>query len=298
MKASPLVHGALLLVAILFGANYVVAKAALREVSPLGLAFVRTAATAVLLGSAGAIRRRRASTPVPRTSTSDLARLFVYSLLGVTINQICFLEGLARSTATNAAVILVTIPVLTLGFALALRRERATLLGMAGIALGLAGALILVVPRGRVDFSSRATLGNLLLLLNGSSYALYLVVTRPILARVDPLTAVSWVFLFASLTLLPFGFTGARALASSGSSAAGWGEIGYVVVGGTALPYLLNLWALARVNSSVVAVYIFLQPIIAGTLGRIFLGDEFGPHTALAAALIVIGVFLAGQRRA
>jgi drug/metabolite transporter (DMT)-like permease len=294
--ATPiLVHAALLLVSLLFGANYVVAKIALREVSPLGLVVLRTWGTAATLFAASMLWPRKA--PRPPLSRADVGHLFFYSLLGASINQVFFLEGLARSTATNASVMQVLIPVLTLAVAVILRRERATLFGVAGIVLGLAGALLLIVPRGGVDMTSRATTGNLLLFVSGSAYASYLVLTRPILARHDPLRVVSWVFLLAGVTVTPIGLRGVRDLVSTGASGAGWASIAFVVIGATALPYLLNSWALVRVKSSIVAIYILLQPIVAGVLGRIFLGDQLAPHTALAAALVLTGVVLSVRRR-
>ena len=291
-----LVHAALLLVTLLFGANYVVAKVALRDVSPLALVVMRTWGTAAILFAASSLWRPRA--PRRPLSRSELGQLFLYSLLGASLNQIAFLEGLARSTATNASIILVSIPLLTLAFAVILRRERPSVRGLIGIAIGLTGALLLILPRGGVDVTSRAATGNLLLLLGGSSYALYLVLTRPILTRHDPLRVVSWVFLLAALTVSPFGIGGMSDLVTSGVSATAWASIAYVVIGGTALPYLLNNWALVRVKSSVVAVYILLQPIIAASLGRVFLHEQLGPHTAVAALLIVSGVMLSAWRRA
>jgi drug/metabolite transporter (DMT)-like permease len=295
-RTTPLrVHGALLVVTLLFGANYVVAKVVLREVSPLDLVVIRTWGAAAMLFAGARLRRRPARGPgfTPR----DVVQLFLFSLLGVSINQLCFLGGLARSTATNAAVMLVTIPLLTLAFAVALRRERPSAMGIAGIALGLVGAAILIGSHGGVDLTSRATAGNLLLLGSGSSYALYLVLTRPILARHDPLRVTSWVFLLAALTVTPIGIGGVRGLVASGLSGAGWAGVAYVVIGATAVPYLLNNWALVRVKSSVVAVYILLQPVVAGALGRVFLHEAIGPHTAIAALLVVTGVLLSGWRR-
>jgi drug/metabolite transporter (DMT)-like permease len=290
-----LVHAALFLVALLFGANYVIAKVALGEASPLDLVVIRTWGTAAILFAGSRMRRRQG--PQQRLGASDLARLLLYSLLGVSINQLCFLGGLARSTATNASIMLVSIPLLTLAFAVVLRRERASVTGVLGIAVGLIGALLLVVPRGAVDLTSRATAGNLLLLFSGSSYSLYLVLTRPILARLDPLRVTRWVFLLAALTVTPIGIGGLRELVTSGISGAGWASITYIVIGATAVPYLLNNWALVRVKSSVVAVYILLQPVIAGALGRVFLHEEIGPHTAIAAVLVVAGVLLSASRR-
>ena len=295
-SSTPLrVHAALVAVSLLFGANTFVAKIAIREVTPLALVVLRTAGAAAILFAVSRGRERVASaSPFTR---ADYARIFGYGLLGASINQVAFLEGLARSTATNAALMVVVVPVLTLGFAVTLGRERASLTGILGIALGLAGALLLILPRGGVEMAPRAALGNLLLLLSGASYALYLVLTRSMLARHDPLRVVSWTFLLAALTLWPLGLGGLRDLLRSGLSEVGASSVAYVVIGGTAVPYLLNSWALARVHSSIVAVYVLLQPVVAASLGRVFLHERFGPHTAVAAALVVAGVILSAWRR-
>ena len=146
-RTPALVHAALLAVSLMFGANTVIAKVALRDVRPIDLVIIRTAATAAVLFGVSRLLRGSAPPPAP-LARADLGRLFLYSLLGASINQLCFLAGLARSTATNASLMVVAVPVLTLAFALALRRERASVTGLLGIALGLAGALLLLVPRG------------------------------------------------------------------------------------------------------------------------------------------------------
>jgi drug/metabolite transporter (DMT)-like permease len=302
MNASPtterppfFVHGALLAVSLLFGANYVVAKWVFREISPTALVVIRAWATAAILGLALVLRPRR---DAPAIERRELGELFVYSILGVSLNQWCFLEGLSRSSATNASIMLVCIPVLTLAFAIMLKRERATLRGIAGIATGLAGALVLILPRGGIAMSGSAIVGNLFLFAGSASYSLYLVVSKPILRRHDPLVVVTWVFLLAGLTMLPFGFRELTTLASKGLSPEGWGALTFVVIGATVLPYLLNSWALARVQSSIVAVYILVQPMVAGAMGRMFLGERLGPNAAIAAVLIVagVGMTVASQR--
>jgi drug/metabolite transporter (DMT)-like permease len=106
----------------------------------------------------------------------------------------------------------------------------------------------------------------------------------------------SWIFLFSGITVLPFGIGGLSELAATGLTSEGWLSVFYVVVGSTVLPYMLNSWALVRVKSSLVAVYILLQPIVAGTLGYFFLHERFGANTAIAAVLVVSGVILTGWR--
>jgi drug/metabolite transporter (DMT)-like permease len=252
---------------------------------------IRAWGTAAILGLVLLIRGRRASdTPFTRR---EVGELWVYSVLGVSLNQACFLEGLSRSSATNASIMLVAVPVLTMAFAILLKREKATPLRIAGIATGLAGALLLLIPRGGVNLSASAVTGNLLLLTGSVAYSIYLVLTRPMLSRHDPLRVVTWIFVFAGITMLPFGHDGLRAVLHNGLSGSGVASVTFVVIGATVVPYLLNSWALARVQASIVAVYILVQPIVAGTTGRIFLGEHFGPGTALAAVLIVSGVAMA-----
>jgi drug/metabolite transporter (DMT)-like permease len=293
-KTPIAVHGALLAVSLLFGANYVVAKFALRVVSPVGLVVIRACGTAaILFATSGLLHSSKARAPL---RPSEFGQLFLYSLLGVSINQLCFLAGLDRSTATNASIMLVSIPVLTHAFAVLLGRERASAPTMIGIALGLAGALLLIVPRGGIDFSSRTTIGNALLLLGGSSYGLYLVLTRDILSRHDPLRVISWTFVLAALTVLPIGARDAARLFSAKVSPGTWLAIAFVVIAATVLPYLLNVWALARVESSFVAIYVLVQPVFAATLGRIVLHESFGPHMMAAAALVITGVLVSSLR--
>jgi len=293
---SPLlVHGALLAVSLMFGANYVVAKVAFREVTPLVLVVIRTWGTAILLFGAAALMPRKPQ--LPKLQPREFRELFLYSILGVSANQLCFLEGLSRSTATNASIILVAIPLLTLAVAVLLRRERASVTGVAGIAIGLTGALLLIVPRGGATMGAGARTGNLLLLAGSALYSFYLVLTRQILARHDPVRVVRWIFLLAAITVLPFGFGGLRQLIATGLSPAGWTSVSFIVVGATVIPYLLNTWALARVKASVVAVYILVQPLVAGWTGRIFLGEQLGSHAVIAGTLVTLGVFLSVWRR-
>ena len=286
-------HVALVVVQLLFGVNYVISKIALRDVTPLSLVAIRTSTAAAILFALLPLRPR--GVPLSRR---DLRDLFVYGLLGASLNQLCFLAGLARSTATNASLILVSIPLLTLLFAVLLKRERAGTRDVLGIVIGLAGAVLLILPRGGATLSSGAAFGNLVLLCGASAYALYLVLTRPILARHDPLRVLAWVFLFSALTVVPVAARDLMHLATSPLSSSTIASIAYIILGATVVPYFLNSWALVRVKSSIVAVYTLLQPIVAAWLGRVFLREQFGPHTAVAAVLVVTGVVVVGWRRA
>lgn len=141
------VHGALTLVALLFSANYIVSKLAMRAFNPLVFAYLRVIGSAIVLNLI--IHEREPAA----LSRRDAWHLIGFSILGVVINQTLFLTGLHFTSANVAAILVTTIPVFALGAAIALGRERPTAAKAGGIALAAAGALLVV---GREGFSGTA----------------------------------------------------------------------------------------------------------------------------------------------
>jgi len=285
---------ALLAVQVLFGVHYYAARRIMEEIPPFTWATLRVTAAGLLLLPIAWWRARASGMP----GGADLTRLAGLSLLGVVINQVCFVEGLSRTTPTHSSLINCAIPVVTLIVALILGQERAGPLKWCSIALSLCGVLTLL----RVDSLAwdRVTHGDLLTLVNATSYSTFLVLSRPLLARIDALVAAAVLFVFGSLVLLPLGAGGIMALEPAAWSPAVWGWAVFVVLGATMTAYVLNYYALRRVSSSTVALFIYLQPILAASLDRLLLGTPLTPRLGLAAALIFGGVFLsfrAGQRR-
>src|SRR3954447_9649717 len=148
----------------MFASLAVVAKIALREVGPFGLIAFRTPAAALILLAARALLP-----PWERVAARDVTRVAVHAFFGIFLNQLLFIAGLARTTATNAVVIGATIPVFTVGVAVVLRRERATRAKLLGLAVAFAGALV-IVGGARFDAGGRLFLGNLLIMLNSLSF--------------------------------------------------------------------------------------------------------------------------------
>ncbi len=287
------VAGMLALVQVLFGIHYYAAKIVLAEIPPLAWATIRvTAAAAFLLPIALLVAGRRA---IP--TRGDLLRLAGLSVLGVIINQLCFVQGLARTTLSHSALINCSIPVLTLLLALALGQERAAPRKILSIVLALGGVLALL----RVDRMvwDTVTAGDLLTLVNACSFSLFLVLSRPVLARLDALMATGILFAFGSAGMLALGGAAVFRVDPAALSPAAWGWGIYTVLGATVVAYLLNYAALRRVESSMVALFIFMQPLLATSLDIWLLGGTWGLRLALASGAILTGVtlsFLAGRR--
>ncbi len=281
-----------------FGSAMVVVKIVLEELSPLAFVLVR-----VSLGGAALLIGRRIAGPVPVPGKKDLVKLSALAILGVVVNQTFFFLGLARTTPVHATLIQQTIAPLTLFLSIAVGRERFSPLRAAGILVAFAGALALV-SGGAAGFSSGELEGDLLILVNAASYAVFLVASQRTIVRLGSLTVSAWMFAIGTVILLPFGLPDLARTDFASLSSGAWAGIAFVVAFPTVLAYLLNAWALARAAPSLVSAYIFIQPFVAAALDVLLRGATLPLGTVLSGALILSGVLLTaiasrrtGQRR-
>jgi drug/metabolite transporter (DMT)-like permease len=264
-------------------------KLALAAIPPLAFSAFRVVGAVVILDSLRLAHGREEIRP------QDRKKLLLYGLLGISFNQILFILGLSLTTAINTTILTATIPVFTLAAAVLLKHEAMTARAAAGIALAGAGALALLNAQ-RFDWGSDSFRGVLLLLLNCMSYSLYLVLSRPILAHYSVATFTATVFRYGAILIVLAALPELRRLDVRAVPALAWVCVGAVIVFCTAIPYLLNSWALARTHASHVAFYVFLQPVITTVLAIAILGETLTAKTVVAALLILAGLAAAVLR--
>lgn len=284
------VHGALAGAQAGFALFPVLGKLALATIPALPLAGLRVVCAALLLDG---FRRLTSSEEIARP---DRKRIFLYAVLGVSLNQVFFILGLSLTTAINTTILTATIPVFTYAAAVLLGRERLAARPVVGLLLAGAGALVLLNVQN-FDWSSRYVRGDLLLLGNALCYSFYLVLSRPILAHYRVTTVVSRLFLYGAAPILLFTAPALSRWKPSNVTPVSWACFAGVVFFCTVLPYLLNSWALARAHASRVAFYVFLQPVIASVLAVLILKEIFPLRTAIAALLIFAGLGVSIVRR-
>lgn len=279
---------ALVAVQLCFASFPVFGKIAMRVVTPFDVAALRAVAGAVLLGLLAG-RRLGRERPLSLRDHAELAGL---ALLGIVANQVLFISGLHRSSATNAALISATIPVFTIAFAALFRVETPSGRRLVGVPLALAGA-VLLMPLHRLDLSDRTLSGDLMLVLNCLCYAAFLVAGRGILKRRDPLAVTAWLFRYGALPVVALALPDLLELRLSEVPPEAWGALAGIVALPTVAAYGLNIWALSRTGPSTAAVFVYLQPLLAATLAAVVLGERPGPRTGLAAVLLFTGLALA-----
>lgn len=282
---------ALVVVQFTFSGLHLFGKVVLEAVEPLALAALRVLfATPLLLAMAW--RHDRILPP-----RADLPKLMLLGLLGVFLNQILFISGLRWTTATNAAILMTSIPVLAVGAATLLGVERIGWRRGLGVALAVLGALVVLEP-SRVSISTRGALGDLLVLANCVSFSFFLVIQRPLLERLPWRTLLAWSFVFGGSGVV---VVGARQLAAtpwSTLSAPVLLGIAYIALFPTVLGYSLNTWAVRRSSPVTVAVATTLQPLITALAAVPLLGDRPGWPQAAGFVLIASGLVWSGRRRA
>ncbi|MCB1182417.1 DMT family transporter [bacterium] len=279
------VRAALVSIQVLFGINYLASKILVTEIGAPAWASLRTLAAFVVVALIVFAARR----PLP--ARRDMGLLAVASIFGIVLNQGLFLEGLARTTVGRSALICSQIPTFVLLFSVLGRQEPLTRRKAAGFVAGIAGVLVLL-EADRFAWDARHLAGDLLTLANAASFALYVVLTRRIMARNDPLAATMVVFGAGAVGMFLYG---GRALLATDLSRLDAGHLlimAYVVLGATVATYFLNLWAVKRVAATRVAIFIFLQPLIAATLGVVFRGEDLTGRFVLASALIFTALLL------
>lgn len=286
------VHLALAFVSLLFGANYTVAKIVMPEhISALGMIAFRVPIATVLFWIFHSLTDD-AKIPASR----DLLRFFFSALFGVAINQIFFFKGISLTSPMLGSVIMTSTPIFVLVVSYFVLKEKITWLKFIGIALGAAGAIFLITADG-TDFTDSTFKGNLFILINATSYSIYLVIVKPLMQKYNALTVIKWIFLFGSFMVLPFGYSGLIEANWANFNIEIWLSISYIIVGSTFLAYLLNLWSLKKVSPSLVGYYIYLQPLFATLIATIYRDDKLTLASILYSMMIFGGVFLVSYKK-
>ena len=249
-------HLALLFVNVLYGASHVLAKGVMPQfLSPNVFILFRVLGATLLFWLVISFIGRE------KIDKTDYPRLIACGLFGVAINQLFFFHGLNLSSAFNSGIIMALNPIMVAILSFFLLKERVTLLRTFGIALGATGAILLTLKgaTGKGDSS----LGDLFLFINSLSYAIYLVIVKPLMQRYKPITVITWVFTFVLGFVILFPPTVPQFIATnySGFTSEIILKIGYVIVGVTFLTYLLTMFGLKYLSPTVSSSYIYTQPV-------------------------------------
>jgi len=233
-----------------------------------------------------------------KVERKDFTRLFLLAICGVAINQSLFLKGLSLTSPIDAAIMMITTPILVLIIASIILKERITIIKVIGILIGFAGAAFLILKNMGTAHKESSVLGNTLVFINAISWGSFLVLVKPLMKKYHTVTILKWTFLFGLGLVLPFGI--------SDGIAFDWGALSheviwltvFVVFFTTYVAYLLNTIALKELSPSIVSAYIYSQPILTALIAIfIFQNDVLTWGKSFSALMIFIGVYLVSMEK-
>ena len=256
-------------------------------IAPLIMVDFRVAGAALLFWIASIF------SPREHVPAGDILRLFGAGMLGILLNQGCFIIGVSLTSPGEASLVTTTMPMWVMLLAWIFLREPITVKKAGGILLGASGALILIFGNGaRTSGGSSPALGDFIVLMAQLSYATYLTIYRNFIRKYSLITLMKWMFLSASIVSLPATFSQILTTDWGSVTLSEWLGIGYVVVFGTFIAYICIMIGQKNLRPTIVGMYNYVQPIVA-TLTGICLGlDTFNIAKALAVLLIFSGVYL------
>ena len=283
------VYAMLGVLALVWGLAFVGIKEALTELSPTTLTILRFAiADATLLGIMAVWRVAR-----PRFVRGDMWRLVVLGISGVPGYHLSLNWGEQRTSASIASLIVATAPVMVAVGSAALLGERVALRRWLGIAMAFGGIALIASGEGSGG-TGTSVAGVLVSILAPVTWAIYVVVGKPLADRASAIQVTTTSMLIGSVFLLPF-VSGQTFREIGDLSGSGWAWMIQLGVASSVLGYFIFVWALGRMEAVKVSVFLYAVPVVALVSAALILDEHLGVSTIFAAVLVIVGLVLTQQ---
>lgn len=274
-------------VAVIWGANFTVVKYGTSVLAPLAFNSVRVALAALALALIAVVRGG------PRARSRDLATLVALGVIGNGLYQVLFVEGIARTRASDAALVISAGPafIALLGWACGV--ERVSRRAWLGIGLSILG-IALVVFGGTSTAPGQSTLlGNGLVVIGSLCWAIFTVLLKPYTHRVDGVQLSAATMAGGALVLLVVSSPVIAAADWDAVRFSAWAAIVYSGLAGLVIAYLFWYRGVRVLGPTRTSMYVNLQPVFALIIAWAALGERPGPWQACGAVGVMAGVLLA-----
>lgn len=221
-------------------------------------------------------------------------RFILCGLSGVAVNQMLFIKGLTMTSTIHASLLMLCTPLLITLLAFWVLKERVTVIKALGLALGIGGAVLLIL--GKEKSGDASLTGDVLIILNAIAYTFYFILVRPLMLVYPPLHVVRWVFTLGFIMILPFCWTQFAATDWNRFEWSHYAALLFIVICGTFLAYSFNVFGIRHLGAGITGSYIYTQPVFAAIVAILFLNERFTIEKAIAGLLIFGGVFMVSRK--
>jgi drug/metabolite transporter (DMT)-like permease len=227
----------------------------------------------------------------------DIVRFLLCALTALAINQMLFMKGLSYTYSIHVSLLLLITPIVITFIAAWILKEKLTILKILGLFAGISGASLLIHSGINSGNGHDILLGDFLIILSAFSYTFYFILVKPLMFKYSPIDVMRWVFTLGFFMIIPLGYKEFTQITWNQFSFFDYFLLFIIVVPGTFLAYIFNVYGIKVLSASVAGTYIYLQPLFAVLFAMLFLKEELTLNKIIAAILIFTGVYLANYKR-
>ncbi len=281
-------HLCMLIAEVIWGLMSPIGKdAMIHGISGITMVFFRVSGAMLLFWIAGCF------VPKEHIPRKDFFLFAAAALFGVTCNQCLFIIGLSYTSPVNASVITTSMPIFAMMWAFLIIKEPITLKKAGGVAIGCAGAIILILTSmNAASHKVGDVRGDLMILVAQCSFALYMSLFSKLIKRYSVFTINKYMFFWATLYILPIALGDLQATNFAAVSSRTWMETGFVVFFGTFISYITLMMGQRVLRPTIVGVYNYVQPIVAVVVSVLTGIGTFTLYQGVAIVFVFSGVWL------
>lgn len=279
----------LVIMALIWGVNFISVKYGTEMMPPLAFNGVRVGMAAITLVLVVAVTR------VGWPSRGDALRLLALGVIGNGIYQVFFVEGLARTRAGDAALVIAAAPVFIAIIGSARGVERIRLRTVVGILLSIAGIALVMLNSSHAGGETAAAtrlLGDTLVLCAALFWSVYTVLLKPLTHRVNGVALSAVTMVGGAIPLLLFSGSEIARTDWAHVDPRAWLALGYSGLFALVIAYLLWYRGVRAIGPTRTAMFANLQPLFTVLIAWPVFGETITPWTVLGGASIMVGLLL------
>lgn len=275
---------------VIAAGTHLVAKTVTQEIAPVALTFLRNCISMTALIVLFYVKEKKI-----KVAKSDLKHLLWLSFLAVPSNQFLYLYGIKYTLASNGALLYAMTPALVLILSNFILNEQMTRMKVIGVVIAFIGISIVMFEKG-IDFSSDYFYGNVMIFCAVIAWALYAIQGKQLILKygafhITALSMIGGAILFMPVGLIYFTVSGIPTVTTGN-----WMGILYLALGTSVVSYVLWFYALGKMDTTKVAVFANMQPVLTTILAVFLLDQPITVALLVGGSITIAGVFLTQRK--
>lgn len=277
-------------VVVFWGISFISIKIAVTEIPPTTMALIRFTTASLLLRiilqhiEPGATIRK-----------SDLPKMILGGILGITLYFYFENMGVKLSTAANASLIVTIIPIIAIGLDVIVFHSKISVLKLLGVGIAIVGTYLSVTANGRIDFNSTNFKGNMFVVCAMLSWAFYTLVNKSLHKKYSGICLTTYQTVFGTLCLVPLSLLEYKEWRLF--SLVSFWHVLFLAVCCSVGCYVLYIYVLKRLDVAITTLYLNLVPVVGVVGGYLVLNERVLPIQLIGGWITIFAILVVNVDR-